>query len=258
MLNKNIEGQNKETIIMQDKIYGRNPVIEALKSDREIDKIFVKKGEKEGSLNSIIKKAKEKKIMVAEAEKQKLDALSEGENHQGVVAIAAVHSYCSVSDILENAKKKNHDPFIIICDKITDPHNLGSILRTANCVGADGVIIPKHSSVGLNSTVAKTSAGAVEYTPVAKVTNISRTIDNLKEKGLWIAGAEMNADSMTKTDLKGPLGLVIGNEGEGISRLVRDKCDFLVSIPMSGEINSLNASVAAAVLMYEILRQRNS
>ncbi len=241
---------------MQDKIYGRNPVMEALKSDREIDKIFVKKGEKEGSLNTIIKKAREKGITVTEAEKQKLDMLAEGANHQGVLAFAAVHSYSDVRDILEKARKKGHDPFIIICDKITDPHNLGSIIRTANCAGADGVIIPKHSSVGLNSTVAKTSAGAVEYTPVAKVTNIARTIDDLKKEGLWIAGADMGAGPMTKTDLKGAVGLVIGNEGEGISRLVKEKCDFTVSIPMHGEISSLNASVAAAVLMYEIVRQR--
>ncbi len=242
----------------EDKIFGRNPVLEAIKSDREIDKIMVKKGGIEGSLNVIIKKAKEKRIPVSEVDKQKLDSICEGENHQGVVAFAAAHEYSTVKDILNRAKEKNHSPFVIICDKITDPHNLGSILRTANCVGADGVIIPKRNSVGLNTVVAKTSAGAVEYTPVAKVTNIAQTIDELKKEGLWIAGADMDGTHMCKTDLKGAIGLVIGNEGEGISRLVREKCDFIVSIPMPGEISSLNASVAAGVLMYEILRQRET
>lgn len=243
---------------MEDKIIGRNPVMEAIRSGREIEKIFVKKGGAEGSIVSIIKKAKEKGIIVTEVDKQKLDAMADGGNHQGIVALAAVCEYVSVQDILDAAKEKEKAPFIIICDKITDPHNLGSIIRTANCVGADGVIIPKRNSVGLNSVVAKTSAGALEYTPVARVTNIARTIDELKEKGLWIAGADMDGEVMYKTDLKGAIGLVIGSEGEGISRLVREKCDFLVSIPMYGDINSLNASVAAAVLMYEISRQREA
>lgn len=241
---------------MQDKIFGRNPVIEALKSDREIDKILIKKGGAEGSINVIIKLAKQKGIIISEAEKQKLDTLSEGENHQGVIAFCAAHEYASVGDILNRAKEKGHAPFVIICDKITDPHNLGSIIRTADCVGADGVIIPKHNSAGLNSVVAKTSAGAVEYIPVAKVTNIARTIEDLKKEGLWIAGADMDGDQMHKTDLKGALAIVIGSEGEGVSRLVKEKCDFIVRIPMYGQINSLNASVAAGVLMYEALRQR--
>lgn len=241
---------------MEDKIIGRNPVLEAIRSGREIEKIFIKKGGSEGSVVSIIKKAKEKGIIVIETEKQKLDQLAEGGNHQGIVALAAVCEYVSVEDILNAARKKEKPPFIIICDKITDPHNLGSIIRTANCVGADGVIIPQRNSVGLSSVVAKTSAGAVEYTPVAKVVNIARTIDKLKDEGLWIAGADMNGTGMYKTDLTGAIGLVIGSEGEGISRLVKEKCDFLVSIPMFGDINSLNASVAAAVLMYEISRQR--
>ena len=243
---------------MEDKIIGRNPVMEAIRSGREIEKIFVKKGGAEGSIVSIIKKAKEKGIIVTEVDRQKLDTMAEGENHQGIVALAAVCDYVSVQDILDAAEKKGKPPFVIICDKITDPHNLGSIIRTANCVGADGIIIPKRNSVGLNSVVAKTSAGAIEYTPVARVTNIARTIDELKEKGLWIAGADMGENSMYKTDLKGAIGLVIGSEGEGISRLVREKCDFLVTIPMYGDINSLNASVAAAVLMYEISRQREN
>ena len=241
---------------MQDKIIGRNPVMEAIRSGREIEKIFIKKGGAEGSIVSIIKKARDNGIIVTEVDKQKLDSLSEGGNHQGIVAIAAVCEYATVGDILKRAEEKGKPPFIIICDKITDPHNLGSIIRTANCVGADGVIVPKRNSVGLNSVVDKTSAGALEYTPVAKVTNIARTLDELKEKGLWIAGADMGEQAMYDADLTGAIGLVIGSEGEGISRLVREKCDFLVSIPMSGKINSLNASVAAAVLMYEIARQR--
>ncbi len=243
---------------MNDKIIGRNPVLEAIKSGREIDKIMVKKGEIEGSLCPLIKKAKIAGIPVIEAERQKLDTIAEGGNHQGVIAYAAAHSYVEVSDILALAEKKGHAPFIIILDKITDPHNLGSILRTANCVGADGVIIPKRGSVGLNEVVAKTSAGAIEYVPVAKVTNIAQTIEALKKQGLWIAGAEAGGEGMYKTDLTGALALVIGSEGEGISRLVKEKCDFLVEIPMFGDVNSLNASVAAAVLMYEVVRQRES
>ncbi len=241
---------------MSDKIIGRNPVMEAIKAGREIDKILVKKGEMGGSLIPLIKKAKDLKIPVIEADKVKLDTISEGENHQGVIAYVAAHSYCTVEDILDNARKKEKAPFIIILDKITDPHNFGSILRTANCVGADGVIIPKRGSVGISDVVAKTSAGAVEYTPVAKVTNISQTIDNLKKEGIWVVGAEACGDVMYNTDLKGSIALVVGSEGEGISHLVKEKCDFLCKIPMYGEINSLNASVAAAVMMYEIVRQR--
>ena len=243
---------------MEDKIIGRNPVLEAIKANREIEKIFIKKGCAEGSIVSIIKKAKEAGIIVTEVDKQKLDAMAEGGNHQGIIALAAVCEYVSVKDILDAAREKGKAPFVIICDKITDPHNLGSIIRTANCVGADGIIIPKRNSVGLNSVVAKTAAGAIEYTPVARVTNIARTIDELKDEGLWIAGADMDGSKMYQTDLKGAIGLVIGSEGEGISRLVKEKCDFIVSIPMYGDINSLNASVAAAVLMYEISRQREN
>ena len=237
---------------MEDKIIGRNPILEAIRSDREIDKILVKKGAFEGSLIPIIKKAKEKGIIVQEVEKQKLDKIAEGENHQGIIAFAATCEYVPFEELLADAENK----MIIICDKITDPHNLGSILRTANCVGAAGVIIPKRNSVGLNSVVAKTSAGAVEYTKVSRVTNVAQTIDKLKEKGFWIAGADMNGEEMYSANLKGSIGLVIGSEGEGISRLVKEKCDFLVKIPMFGEINSLNASVAAAVLMYEVVRQK--
>ena len=240
---------------MNDKIIGRNPVLEAIRSGRSVDKILVKKGKYEGSIVPIIKKAKDAGIIIQEVERAKLDQIAEGENHQGVIAYVSAYDYVSVKDILDKAREKNEPPFVIICDKITDPHNLGAILRTANCVGAHGVIIPKRNSVGLNS-VAKTSAGAVEYTPVAKVTNIANTIDSLKDEGLWIAAADMDGQEMYDIDLKGSLGLVIGSEGEGISRLVREKCDFIASIPMAGEINSLNASVAAGVLMYEALRQR--
>lgn len=238
---------------MEDIIIGRNPVAEAIRSGREIDKILIKKDGMEGSIVPIIKKAKQKGIIVQEVEKQKLDRLADGGNHQGIAAFTAAHEYASVEDILS----RSENPLIIICDKITDPHNLGSILRTANCVGASGVIIPKRNSVGLNGIVAKTSVGAVEYTPVARVTNIAQTIDTLKEKGFWVAGADMNGEEMYSSNLTGSLCLVIGSEGEGISRLVKEKCDFLVKIPMFGEINSLNASVAAAVLMYEASRQRN-
>ncbi|MDD6735809.1 MAG: 23S rRNA (guanosine(2251)-2'-O)-methyltransferase RlmB, partial [Clostridiales bacterium] len=200
---------------MEDKIIGRNPVLEAIKSGREIDKIMVKKGEIEGSLVPIIKKAKQAGIPVIEADRQKLDNMAQGGNHQGIVALAAAHSYVGVADIIKRAKEAGRDPFVIILDKITDPHNFGSILRTACCAGADGIIIPKRGSVGLNEVVAKTSAGAVEYVPVAKVTNIAQTIDALKKEGLWIAGAEADGELMYKTDLKGSLALVIGSEGEG-------------------------------------------
>ena len=242
---------------MEDKIIGRNPVMEAIKSGREIDKILIKKGKYEGSIVPIVKKAKENGIIIQEVDRQKLDAIAEGENHQGVIAYVSAHEYASVDDIFKVAEEKNESPFIILCDKITDPHNLGAIMRTANCVGAHGIIIPKRNSVGINSVVAKTSAGAVEYTKVAKVTNLASTIDALKKRGVWVAAADMDGEDMTKTDLKGSLCIVVGSEGSGVSRLVREKCDFVVSIPMKGEINSLNASVAAGVVMYEALRQRN-
>lgn len=243
---------------MEDKIIGRNPVLEAIKSGKAIDKILIKKGRYEGSIVPIVKKAKENGIVIQEVAKEKLDTLSEGGNHQGVVAFVSAHEYVTVEQILKKAADRGEAPFVIICDKITDPHNLGAIIRTANCVGAHGVIIPKRGSVGVNSIVVKTSAGAAMYTPVAKVTNIANIIDELKKTGLWIAAADMDGEEMYKIDLKGALGIVIGSEGEGISRLVREKCDFIASIPMAGEINSLNASVAAGVLMYEALRQRRA
>ena len=240
---------------MEDKLIGRNPILEALKAGADIEKILVKK-EADGSLIPIINKAKAAGIPVSETDRRRLDEIAEGGNHQGIIAYTPVASYVSVEDILAAARRKGRAPFIIILDKITDPHNLGSIIRTANCAGADGVIIPKRGSVGLNATVAKTSAGAIEYTPVARVTNIARTIDDLKKEGIWIIGADMGGEPMYCIDMTGAAALVIGSEGKGISRLVREKCDFIAEIPMWGEINSLNASVATAVMMYEVRRQQ--
>ncbi|NLY44324.1 MAG: 23S rRNA (guanosine(2251)-2'-O)-methyltransferase RlmB [Clostridiaceae bacterium] len=248
---------NNEYAFNEDRLEGRNPVLEALKAGREIDKILVQKGEREGSILKILAMAKEKKIVVQEVEKAKLDSLSSTRAHQGVIAFVAAHEYVEVEDMLSNAKDRREDPFIIILDEVTDPHNLGSVLRTANAVGVHGVIIPKRRSVGLTAAVAKASAGAVEYVPVARVSNLAQTIDKLKKEGLWIAGADAQGkQAFYEADLKGPVAIVIGSEGEGIGRLVKEKCDFLVNIPMKGQISSLNASVAAAVLMYEVVRQR--
>lgn len=241
---------------MEDKIIGRNPVLEAIKSGRSIDKIFLKKGKYEGSIVPVVKKAKNAGIIIQEVDKAKLDQLAEGGNHQGIIALVSAYEYVSVNDILKRAAGKGEAPFVIICDKITDPHNLGAIIRTANCAGVHGIIIPKRNSVGINSIVAKTSAGAAEYTPVAKVTNIANTIEELKKEGMWFVAADMDGESMYDINLTGSLGIVIGSEGDGISRLVREKCDFIASIPMKGEINSLNASVAAGILTYEAVRQR--
>jgi len=243
------------SICMSDKIEGRNPVLEAIKAGREIDKILVAKGD--GSISKIVHLALSNNIVVQEVQREKLNEISETHSHQGVIAMAAMHEYASVEDILNLAKSKGEAPFIIILDEITDPHNLGSILRTANAAGAHGVIIPKRRSVGLNSTVAKTSAGAIEYTLVAKVSNLTQTIKSLKEQGVWFYGTHQDAEAdYTDVDFKGGVGLVIGSEGEGMGRLIKENCDFLISIPMLGEINSLNASVAAGVLMYEVVRQR--
>lgn len=241
---------------MSDKIIGRNPVLEAIKSGRDIDKIFIKKGKPEGSLVSLIRKARDKGIVVSEVDKQKLDELAPDVNHQGVVAFVSEVEYKTIDDIIKTAEERDESPFVIICDRITDPHNIGAIIRTADCVGAHGVIVPKRNSAPINEVVAKTSAGAVEYVNICRVTNLASAIDTLKEKGFWITGADMDGSSMYDIDLKGSIGIVIGNEGEGISRLVREKCDFIASIPMHGNVSSLNASVAAGVLMYEALRQR--
>lgn len=241
---------------MEDIIFGRGPVTEALNAGHPIDKIMIKSGAYTHSLVPIIDKAKSKGIVIQQVDNRKLDMLSDGGNHQGVAAFVSAYEYVSVKDILKKAEDEGKAPFVIICDKITDPHNLGAVIRTANCVGATGVIIPKRGAVGINSVVMKTSAGALEYTPVAKVTNIASTIEELKEAGLWITAADMDGQPMYDIDFRGAIGIVIGSEGSGISRLVREKCDFIASIPMNGEINSLNASTAAAVLMYEALRQR--
>lgn len=248
----------KEVILMNNNmIEGRNPVIEAFKSEREIDKILVAKGNKEGSIKKIIAMAKEKKILVQYVDRNKLNQLSIFGAHQGVIAYVAAYKYYEIEDVIESARKKNEDIFLIILDEITDPHNLGSIIRTVNACGAHGVIIPKRRAVGLTATVAKTSAGAIEYVPVSKVTNLSRTIDYLKEQGIWVIGADMDGEKVHyESDLAGNIALVIGSEGKGISRLVKEKCDFLVKLPMKGQLSSLNASVAASVLMYEVLRQR--
>lgn len=238
------------------RLEGRNAVLEALKSDRDIDKILIQQGNVEGSIKKIIGEAKNRGIVVQTAAKSKLDELSETKKHQGVIAFVSAHKYVEVDDILKNAEEKGEKPFIIILDGITDPHNLGAIIRTANISGAHGVIIPKRRSAGLSAVVAKASAGAIEYVPVAKVTNIARTIEELKSRGIWIACADMDGENMYQTDLKGAIALVIGNEGEGVSRIVKEKCDFIVKIPMYGQITSLNASVAAGVLMYEVVRQK--
>lgn len=241
-----------------DIIEGRNPILEALKSGREIDKIFVSAGDKNGSVIKIISEAKKRGIIVQQVERAKLDSMSKTKNHQGVVAYCAAVQYSTLDDILASARQKGEAPFIVIADEITDPHNLGSLLRTANCAGVHGIVIPKRRSVGLNSVVAKTSAGAVEFTPVAKVTNISSAIDRLKKENIWVIGADMNGENTIYTqDFSGGVAIVVGSEGEGISRIVKEKCDFLVQIPMLGEITSLNASVAGALMIYEVVRSRN-
>ena len=237
-------------------VEGRNAVIEAFRSGKTVDKLFVLASSQDGPIRTIIREAKKHDTIINYVEKERLDELSTTGKHQGVIAQVASYSYATVEDILARAEEKGEPPFILLLDGIEDPHNLGAIIRTANLAGAHGVIIPKRRAVGLTSTVAKTSAGALNYTPVAKVTNISATIEELKERGLWFVCADMGGESMYRLDLKGPIGLVIGNEGEGVSRLVREKCDFIASIPMKGDIDSLNASVAAGVLAYEIVRQR--
>lgn len=239
-------------------IEGRNAVIEAFRSGKPIDKLFVLDGCQDGPVRTIVREAKKHDTIINYVAKERLDQLSETGKHQGVIAYAAAYEYAEVEDILALAEEKGEPPFIFLLDNIEDPHNLGAIIRTANLAGAHGVIIPKRRAVGLTATVAKTSAGALNYTPVAKVTNLGKTIDELKEKGLWFVCADMGGETMYRLNLKGPIGLVIGNEGEGVSRLVKEKCDYIASIPMKGDIDSLNASVAAGVLAYEIVRQRMS
>ena len=238
------------------KIEGRNPVIEAFRSGKTIDKLFVLDGCQDGPIKTITREARKQQSIINYVTKERLDQLSETHHHQGVIAMAAAYEYASVEDILNKAKEKGEPPFIFLLDGIEDPHNLGAIIRTANLAGAHGVIIPKHRAVGLTATVAKTSAGALNFTPVAKVTNLGAAMEELKKQGLWFVCADMQGEVMYRQNLRGPIGLVIGNEGEGVSRLVREKCDFTASIPMKGDIDSLNASVAAGVLAYEIVRQR--
>ena len=240
-----------------DRIEGRNSVLEAIKAGRTIDKVFIQDGLRDGSISNIISKLKGSGTSISFVKKQRLDAMSETGHHQGIIAQTASYEYSEIDDIFALAKKRNEPPFIIILDEIEDPHNLGAIIRTANVCGAHGVIIPKHHASGLTATVVRASAGAINFTPVVKVTNISKTIDELKQRGLWFACADMDGDPMYKCNLTGSIGLVIGNEGSGVSRLVKEKCDYIVSIPMKGEIDSLNASVAGGILAYEIVRQRS-
>ncbi|MBQ6787195.1 MAG: 23S rRNA (guanosine(2251)-2'-O)-methyltransferase RlmB [Lachnospiraceae bacterium] len=237
-------------------IEGRNAVIEAFRSGKPIDKIFIQDGVQDGPVQTIKREAKKHNTMVKFVTKERLDQLSETGKHQGVIAYAAAYEYAEVDDILEVARQKGEAPFVFLLDNIEDPHNLGAIIRTANLAGAHGVIIPKNRAVGLTATVARTSAGALNYTPVARVTNMAKTIEELKKEGMWFVCADMGGTVMYDLNLTGSIGLVIGNEGEGVGRLVKEKCDFIASIPMKGDIDSLNASVAAGVLAYEIVRQR--
>ena len=237
-------------------IEGRNAVIEAYRSGKTIDKLYVLDGCQDGPVMTIKREAKKQDTLVKYVSKERLDQLSATGKHQGVIAVAAAYEYAEVEDILQAAEEKGEPPFIILLDNIEDPHNLGAIIRTANLAGAHGVIIPKNRAVGLTAVVARTSAGALNYTPVAKVTNLAKTMEELKKKGMWFVCADMDGTLMYRLDLKGPIGLVIGSEGEGVSRLVKEKCDMVAAIPMQGNIDSLNASVAAGVLAYEIVRQR--
>ena len=241
---------------MSEQIEGRNAVLEAFRSGKCVDKLFILDGCQDGPVRTIAREARKTDTIINYVSKERLDQLSETHAHQGVIAQVAAYDYSTVDEILARAEEKGEAPFLIILDNVEDPHNLGAIIRTANLAGAHGVNSPKRRAVGLTSTVAKTSAGAINYTPVAKVTNIVRTIEELKEKGIWFVCADMGGETMYDLDLTGPMGLVIGNEGEGVSRLVREACDFTASIPMKGDIDSLNASVAAGVLAYEIVRQR--
>ena len=240
----------------ENQLEGRNAILEALRNGRDMEKLMVIKGSAEGTIKRIMAQASKKGVVIQEVSRQKLDELSQTKNHQGVIAVVSAHNYATVEEILEYAQSKGEPPFIVILDGITDPHNLGAIIRSAECAGAHGVIIPKHRSVGLNATVGKTSAGAIEYMPVARVTNIVKTMEQVKKQGLWFACADMKGLDYFDTDMKGAIGVVIGSEGDGVSRLVKENCDFTVAIPMYGKIASLNASVAAGLLLYEVVRQR--
>lgn len=246
----------KESNELPNRLEGRNAVLEALRAGRSVDKIYVQLGSSDGPIQTILREAKKHDTIVSFVAKERLNQMSETGNHQGVIAMAASYEYVSVEEILARAGEKGEAPFLFLLDGIEDPHNLGAIIRTANLAGAHGVIITKHRAAGLTATVAKASAGAVNYTPVAKVTNLTNTIEQLKKEGIWFVCADMGGTQMYDLDLKGPIGLVIGSEGEGVSKLVRENCDYVASIPMKGDIDSLNASVAAGVLAYEIVRQR--
>ena len=243
--------ENSELIIE-----GRNAIIEVFKSGRSVDKLFIQEHTKEGSMNTLLREAKKTNTLIKYVPKERLDQLSETGHHQGAVAFVAAYNYAEIDDLFAKAEEKGESPFFIILDEIEDPHNLGAIIRTANLAGAHGVIVPKNRACGLTATVVKASAGAINYTPICKVTNISQTIEALKDKGMWFVCADMEGETMYDIDLTGSIGLVIGNEGKGVSRLVKEKCDFVASIPMNGDIDSLNASVATGVLAYEIVRQR--
>ena len=255
--NFNKKYDKKEEKIYDDQIEGRNSVIELLESKKDINKIFVTKGERHVSINKILAMAKERNVIIVEKDKKQMAQMAQTPNHQGVIAIVPPFEYCEIEDILENAKIKNEDPFVLILDGIEDPHNLGSIIRTAETAGVHGIIIPKRRAASVNSTVSKVSAGAVEHIKIARVTNISDSIQKLKDNGLWICGTDIDAKNYYyDQDLKGPLGIVIGNEGQGMSEKVKKNCDFLVKIPMKGKVTSLNASVSTGIVVYEAVKQR--
>lgn len=254
--NKKLEKNEREEKIYDDQIEGRNSVIELLESGKDINKIFITKGEKHGSINKIISMAKERKVILVEKDKRQMEQMAQNENYQGVIAIVPPFEYCEIEDILNRAKEMKEDPFVLILDGIEDPHNLGSIIRTAETAGVHGIIIPKRRAASVNSTVNKVSAGAVQYMKIARVTNITDSIEKLKEYGLWICGTDINTDKYYyNQDLTGPLGIVIGNEGTGMSERVKKSCDFLVKIPMKGKVTSLNASVSAGIIIYEVVKQ---
>ena len=238
-------------------VIGRNAVKELLSGGRDVDKLYITSGEREGSINQLLGIASDRGIPIVECDRTKLDSIAKGGRHQGIIAIAAERNYSSIEEIIEYANEKGEPPFVVVCDGVEDPHNLGAIIRSAECAGAHGIIIPKRRAVGLTATVAKSSAGALEHMRVAKVTNLPTAIDDLKERGLWIYAADMDGSTYYKTDMKGATALVLGSEGFGISRLVKEKCDFVVSIPLYGQVNSMNVSCAAAVLLAEVARQRN-
>ena len=248
---------SESAVLDENTVIGRNAVKELLSSGRDIDKLYITSGEREGSINMLIGIAKERGLPIVECERSRLDAMAAGGRHQGIIAIAAEHNYSTVEEILAYAQERGEPPFVIVCDGVEDPHNLGAIIRSAECAGAHGVIIPKRRAVGLTTTVAKASAGALSHMRVAKVTNLASAIDDLKERGLWVYGADMDGKEYYNTDLKGAAAIVLGSEGFGISRLVKEKCDFIVSIPLYGQVNSLNVSCAAAVILTEVSRQRN-